>query len=419
MSRRRTAPRRRDKRVSADEPAVNADYKRLERALRSLDLVDSRLDLMAWMDGVATYLGEDEVEAWGSRGTSSVDEEYDFTYTSFERAMHFSVGWRSWPLRIECEWMLPRLRAAITRSSGEQPPFLVEIGSGPGATAAILSAALRVPIVAIDAHPLTSGLAQHFAQRTGGNVETHVGDALNLADILEGRTPAAVFGMSTWRYLMPHHHSGSYFSTWQGMRKTLRDFEAPSPVVQMIKAMKGADILLAEITCSDYVAEVAAAVGAHGYGVPTGGLKRIEAALPNGVSSTVLMHFTTSTPVPDTPNLLVEMYRPLMEPRPALEIEDDEVAEALRWNLEPTEFISSSEVTYTNGSPSRRVELFRYGSLLGYYVAECGPLRRLTFYPTEAHADLVAAMKHEEYELMTGGLGSVRELGIPAEDWID
>jgi hypothetical protein len=396
---------------------VSADHKRLERALRSLDLVDSRLDLMAWMDGVAAYLGEDEVELWGSRETSSVDEAYDFTYTSFQRAMHFSVGWRSWPLRIECEWMLPRLRAAINRSSGDQPPFLVEIGSGPGAAAAILSAALKVPVVAIDAHPLSAGLARQFAQRTGGRVEAQVSDGLSLSDVLGERAPAAVFGMSTWRYLMPHHHSGSHFSTWQGMRKTLREFQPPSAVVEMIKAMKGADVLLAEITCSDYVAEVAAAFGAHGYGVSTGGMKRIEALLPNGPSSTVLMHFTTTAR--KTPNLLTEMYHPLPEPRAGLEIEEDEVAEAVRWSVEPTELITSSEVTYADEAPSRRVELFRCGSLLGYYVAERGSLRRLAFHPANAHADIAAAMAHEEYELMAGALGTIRELGIPATDWVD
>jgi hypothetical protein len=98
--------------------------------------VDSRLDDFAWADQVRKYLGDETVDEYLDLESTTHDDVYDFTYSSFERAMHFSVGWRSWPLTAECERMLPRLREAVVRS-GHSEPFLVEIGAGAGAAAAI------------------------------------------------------------------------------------------------------------------------------------------------------------------------------------------------------------------------------------------------------------------------------------------
>lgn len=67
--------------------------------------------------------------------------------------------------------MMPRLRDAIERC-GHDEPFLLEIGAGPGAAAAILSAALDVRVVTVDAHPKSLGLPEQFAELTGGRVES-------------------------------------------------------------------------------------------------------------------------------------------------------------------------------------------------------------------------------------------------------
>lgn len=398
--------------------ARTADSRRLERALRSLDLVDSRLDLDAWADQVSTHLDRDVVDAYLNRSNEGIEAAYDFTYSSFERAMHFSVGWRSWPLRTELEWMLPRLRQAIDNhtAAGEQP-FLVELGSGPGAAAAILSAALKVPVVAVDARPETADLARQFAQRTGGSVEPHVATAAALPEVLGGRKPAAVVAMSTFRYLMPHKHRGGYFSDWAHMKEILAKAMVPADIGRILDAVDGADVLLSEVGCSDFAAEVAAVMLAHGYEIPAGGITRIPTSLPNETTSTVLMAFSGSDTQAAESNLLVAMYSPLPVARVGLSIEDDEAAEAMRWSLEPTELIGASEIAYSDGSGRLRTELFMQDDLLGHYVAATTGFRRLKLYPVSALKDLIDAVIADEKTLVDAGQATCIVIDEPATRW--
>ena len=113
-----------------EQSELNADGRRLIRALDSLGLVDSLLDQDAWIARVTEQVGDDIANQWYefADGASDVESEYAFTYGAFEKAKHFSVGWRSGPLAAECAWMLPRLRDAIDRS-GHPEPFLVEVPS--------------------------------------------------------------------------------------------------------------------------------------------------------------------------------------------------------------------------------------------------------------------------------------------------
>lgn len=76
----------------------------------------------------------------------------------------------------------------------------MEVGAGPGAAAAVLSAALQVPVIAVDAHPLTSGLLEQFARCTGGNVTSRVADIADPRTLRRGRSPAAVFGMGIYHF---------------------------------------------------------------------------------------------------------------------------------------------------------------------------------------------------------------------------
>ena len=67
-------------------------------------------------------------------------------------------------------------------------------GAGAGAAAAVISAALKVPVIAVDSHPKTLGHAEQFASRTGGTVESRVAVIADLADALDdAAAPAAVF----------------------------------------------------------------------------------------------------------------------------------------------------------------------------------------------------------------------------------
>jgi len=402
------------------EPAeFNADSARLKRALESLSLVDSELDEATWTGRVREQVGDEIADEWCELEAEVVGSEYDFTYGSFERAKHFSVGWRSGPLVAECAWMLPRLRDAIARS-GHPEPFLVEIGAGAGAAAAVLSAALEVPVVAVDAHVLTSGLPEQFAQRTGGSVTSHIADIADLADVLDGSCPAVVFGMGIYRYLQPHQHRGDSFSDWFEMQRILATHEVGPHVDSFIAALNGADLMLSEIMCTDYLAEMASGLFKFGYEIPQGGIKRIKSSTPIEPTVAFGIHFTKADLPKRNPNLLIEMCSPL--PRPyadfASDPNNDPQAEALRISLEPTEFIEAAEIDYTDGSGCLRHEVFGWGKhLIGQYVATTRGYRNLKFFPRNDLESVLEALNADEAKLEQAGAAAVDQCILPAPQW--
>jgi hypothetical protein len=407
------------KSTSEDPEPADADSVRLAQALASLGLVDSTLDGDEWMRRVAKQVGDQLADEWCELDVNDVEQAYEVSYSSFERAKHFSVGWRSGPLAAECAWMLPRLRDAITRS-GHAEPFLVEIGAGPGGAAAVLSAALQVPVIAVDAHPLTAGLPEQFAQCTGGTVTSHVADIADLADVLEGRRPAAVFGMGIYRYLQPHHHRGESFSDWFEMGRILATHTVDPRVASFIAALGDADLVLSESTCTDYLAEMAAGLFAHGYQIPAGGTTRITSATPTGPTAVHGIHFTTADLPARNPNLLLEMYSPL--PRPyadfASDPDNDPAAEALRLSLEPTEFIEAAEIDYTDGSGRMRREVFGWGKhLIGQYLATNQGYRNLKFFPRNELDAALETLHADEAHLEDAGRATIHECTLPAPQW--
>jgi len=400
---------------------LNADTARLKRALDSLGLVDSELDQIEWMRRVTERVGVDIADEWYGLaiGAGDFEREYEFTYSSFEKAQHFAVGFRSGPLAAECAWMLPRLQDAIDRS-GHPEPFLVEIGAGAGAAAAVLSAALQVPVVAMDAHPLTSGLPEQFAQRTGGDVTSRVADIADLAAVLEGRSPAAVFGMGIYRHLQSHLHRADSFSYGFEIEKILATHEVGPHVQSFIAALGEADLVLSEAMCPDYLAEMASGLSKFGFQIPEGGIKRITGATPIGPAVVFGIHFSKADLPRRNPNLLIEMCSPL--PRPyadfVADTDNDPAAEALRLSLQPTEFIESTEIDYTGGTVRHRLEVFGWGKhLIGQYEATTQGARRLKFLPRNDLDALLEALHNDSAQLEQDGTATIYECNLPAPQW--
>ncbi len=342
---------------------------------------------------------------------------YTFSYKSFEHALHFSVGWRSNPLQLECEWMIPRMRDALARSESTEP-FLVEIGAGPGAASALISAALNVPVIAIDAHPASTGLAEQFAERTGGVVESRAGEMKDLEHLLRGNRPAAVFGMGIYKHFQPPQQVGDSFSYWSDMKKAAAAYQAKADVEEFIAALHGCDLLLSETASVVHMAEIAAGLAAHGYVIPSGGLAEIEAVTPNNPQTAHQMHFTTAELPDRDPNMLIEMYRPLPTPRPFLEITGDDVrAEAMRLSLEPTEFVGATEWTYSDGSGVHRHEVFLKDGVAGHYQATTRGFREIRFVGSESVSELVYEITERASAMIVGGLLTAREIYTPAHMW--
>lgn len=411
------------KRKVREQPDVgpNADLKRCRRALRSLNLVDSRLDVVEWGRQVSNFVGDEMVSTfYDLDADGDHNRVYDLTYDSFDNALHFSVGWRSWPLAAECEWMLPRLRDAIARSNHPEP-FLVEIGAGAGAAAAILSAALQVPVIAVDSHPKTLGLAEEFASRTGGAVVSRVAEIVDLSDVFDGKAPAAVFGLGVYRHLQPHEHGGDeHFSDWAIMQQILATHRVGPHVDSFIRALNGADLLLAEMMCPDYLAEMASGLFRHGYEIPQGGIRRIEGATPEGPTTAFGLHFSIADLPQRDPNLLIEMFSPLARPHSRFESDpgDDPAAEALRLSLEPTEFIEATELDYTDGSGRLRCEVFAWGeNLIGRYTATSRGFRSLKFLPRKELPTLLEGLRTDTGGYEEAGAVTVHPCSMPAPLW--
>ena len=361
-------------------------------------------------------MGEHHVEKFDTL-PDDYGSNYDFAYQSFEHALHFSVGWRSDPLRLECEWMIPRLRDALARSNSSYP-FLVEVGAGPGAASALIAAALNVPVIAIDAHPSSAGLAEQFAERTGGTVESRVGDMKDLEHLLRGNRPAAVFGLGIYKHFQPPQQVGDSFSYWADMRKAAAKYRAEANVEAFIAALHGCDLLLSETASVVHMAEIAAGLAAHGYVIPRGGLAEIEAVTPNNTQTARQMHFTTAELPERDPNMLIEMYRPLPTPRPSLEITGDDVrAEAMRLSLEPTEFVDATEWTYSDGSGVHRHEVFLKDGVAGHYEATTRGFRHIRLVGSGSVSQLVDEISGRATAMMGGGQLSTREINTPAHMW--
>lgn len=402
--------------VTGEAAATGGDIKRFRKALRSLYLTDSRLDFGSWSDRVARLVGEHRVEEFDAL-PGDYESNYNFTYQSFEHALHFSVGWRSDPLRLECEWMIPRLRDALARSDSSDP-LLVEVGAGPGAASALISAALNVPVIAIDAHPASEGLAEQFAERTGGVVESRVGDMKNLEQQLRGGRPAAVFGMGIYKHFQPSQQVSDSFSYWADMKKAAAKYQAEAGVEAFIAALNGCDLLLSETASVVHIAEIAAGLATHGYDIPAGGLAEIEAVTPHGPQQAHTMHFTTAQLPARDSNLLIEMYRPLPTPRPLLEITGDDVrAEAMRLSLEPTEFVGATEWSYSDDSGVHRHEVFLKDDVAGHYQATTRGYRHIRFVGSGDVSGLVDEVRERASAMMAGGLLTAREINRPAHMW--
>ena len=197
-------------------------------------------------------------------------------------------------------------------------------------------------------------------------MESRVSEIADLADVLDGIIPAAVFGMGVYRHLQPHQHGSGSFSDWANMQQILATHQVEPHVTSFIKALDGADLLLAEMMCTDYLAEMASGLFQHGYDVPSGGMRRIDGATPEGPTTAFGIHFTTADLPSRDPNLLIEMFSPLPRPHGRLQSDPDNepAAEALRLSLEPTEFIEGAELDYTDGSGRLRYEVFGWGEHL-------------------------------------------------------
>lgn len=406
---------RASRRKKAQPEQMRRDNNSISRIVGRLGVPDSRLSYADFCKRAAAILGRDDVEKWMALERVLDERWQNFEYSTFERAIVYRVGWRSWGLEVECAWMLPRLREALERHSSESQ-FLVEIGAGAGAGAAVLSAALGVPVIAVDPDPRTAGMPERAAELTGGEVTSHVAGADDLAAVLTGRRPAAVFGMGVFRHIQPHHHRDGIFSFSNSIARYIEQETAARQTVKFFQTIAPSDLLLSEQACPDYVGEISAAAYPTGYEIVAGGLTQLEVAVPGEKATVTAMHFAEGHPRPAKHSLLVENYSPLPALSPGLVVEDVS-AEAIRLSVKDAQSLFMTETTWLDGSGTMRREGFRAGHVYGLYEATDRGFRRIKCVAERDWGTLISMARDNEKFMVDTGTVEVHKLAIPVSDW--
>jgi len=390
--------------------------KRISRVIRRLGLIDSRCTEEVFYHQAEQALGSEALEEWFEQQSSgSYESTYDFQYSTVERALVCSVSWRSWPLEVELRWLIPRLEEALKKAAPERQ-YLVEIGAGPGAAAAIVSSVLGVPVISTDTHPGTLGLAEELAKRTQGEVQSVVVEASHVAETFREEPPAAVFGLGVFRYaLLEHQHQPTVFSYLNSAAGFMSQTPPPE-VVKFFESIAPADLLLAEQMCADYLGEVGCAGASTDYTFTPNGVARLDHQLPDGPTSSVCVHLACNIEPSVVDSPIVQLAGELPPIRSGLSVKDLQ-AEVLRRQLNPVEQLECAEFSWKNGSGDIRREFFNFQGMFGCYTASTIAYRELRLVDANKEATLRASVTLEEGDYGSPEHVDRRELSEPSSAW--
>jgi hypothetical protein len=351
------------------DAASGRDARDVQRVIRRLGLIESNQSLEAWYGQARTQLPETSVQRFYDYKTGKQDSEiYPFTYQDYDHARIFHTSWTSHALETQLVWMIPRLRAALSRAEPERR-FLIELGAGPGAAAAIVSAVLKVPVITIDPEPNALGLPEQFAARTGGDVTSITASAVDLPKVVDGRIPAAIFGIGVFRYFQTHDHGNDSFSFMREMDLMFIDRDPDPQSLAFFQSNIPAEMIFAESGCPDYLAEVLLGARASGYDLATDGAMLTHGVIAGGeIRDLLLFHLTPTESLTSTKHPFIEMFEPLPDLQAGLRVEGAK-AEAVRTlNDSDAETVEASQIEFHNGTMRR--EIFTLNShLAGVYKA--------------------------------------------------
>lgn len=389
--------------------------KRISRVIRRLGLIDSRCTEDDFLRNTALHMDADSFAEWlDILPSASLQDHYNFQYSTVERAIATSVSWRSWPLEVEMRWLLPRLQAALERAP-ENRRYLVEIGAGPGAASAVASAVLRVPVIATDAHPATLGLAEELARMTQGDVKSMVLDVANVNQAFIEEPPTAIFGLGIFRYVVEHNHRPNVFSFVNSTTGFMKQ-DASSKAMEFFESISPAELLLSEQMCEDYLGEIGSAGSSAGYFFAKDGVELLQHHLPDGPSSSVCVHLTTDSEMEMGKHPIEQLAGDLPPLHAGIAIKGVQ-AEVLRAQLSPVEQLEIEEFTWRNGSGTLRREFFRYGEWFGSYRATNVGLRELKLVDLLNETRLREETHQEEEEMAIQSQIDRRVLATPSSMW--
>jgi len=323
-----------------------------------MGLLDSRQSRDIWFEQAVNQLGESEVDAvqsWWANGHLNIQESYDFTYQSAIHARTLGAGSRSHLYEIECQWLAQVIRSRLSEKC--DGGVIVEVGSGVGAAAAAMSRVLKLPVVAVDSHPMAEHRAREMADACGAMVEAYTGQVEDIPSMLGGRVPLAVYMTSTMRHLQPHQHEELFTFRWAQQMKASRERTQPtSTMIALLDLARGAPILCSENACADYVAEVDAAGTKLGYGIANSDLTILRGmVLGEETRYTGMVLERQEQPQP-VETLADAFAVPRSSLYTGLHLQNVE-AEATRMSLHDAVPVEGHEVVYADGSGVARREV--------------------------------------------------------------
>lgn len=316
-------------------------------------------DQSRWEERVTDSLGEDVLRQWRALPCGSITE----AALSMIMASRDSALLLPPPDHLLRDCKRLALQLAGSAASGRGMPLL-EVGSGAGLTAAVLSAALETKVVAIDQAADSATRATEIADLLGADVEAHEAPACDLPRTLRGRTFAAGYTRGVLRYLQPYRHVESRFGEIGGILDALPRAIASPEVAAILAALGAADLFALEVAPPCWVCLLDAASVDHGFAVDQSSLY----AQP--IDGYTLIRLNSSSAHASPMSILRSMVR-VRCPEIGVVAQGLE-AELMRRDLEPVEVLCAFEVFDPAVGLPQRLEMAIGSGFASLYTAYAG-----------------------------------------------
>jgi hypothetical protein len=356
------------------------------------------------------------VERWdelrAETGGTLTPEFFDLIYRDMQTAMILSAGARSDLLRQELAWALPLLHRDL---KGVDAPLIVEVGSGHGVPAAVISRALGCTVIAIDRTPSAQPIATDVAARLGASVEAHVGGPEDLAKILAGRTPSAVVLFGTMPDVQPHDHVSPGFSWLARMRAAMAGAVPTLEFRELAEACRGAGMYFSEPPCPDRTAEIAGCGAVVGLSFATDRFELLDGRYLGVEEPTGVFSLMPDREAPSAEQVFDSVMGRPVEVRPGTQLDGIE-AELSRRSMKVERVLLLRRFTTADGSVETRTEVSATQSAIVEYVATSEGAWRLQARRLRDESVVLAAYESVVAQQRAEG-ATVADLAEGAEAW--
>jgi SAM-dependent methyltransferase len=383
----------------------------IEKTFRRLK-IPSSTDRALFRSRVASELGQRTLDDWDALRTGpegSSDAFYDLVYRDLRTAMILGAGARSEIAKRELVWLLPRIRALGAA------PIVIELGSGTGVAAAVVARLSGARVIAVDAHPGASAIANEVAAAVDVPVEAHTGTAADLRAILDGRAPDALFGFRTFRYVQPHEHvPGGFTDAARFRAASVSSLPSAEMSALLASLPAAAPIFCSDLACVDRLGEMARVGEAGGRVVAVDDVHLFDDSALGVQEQTVAYALRPSAAALGADVAVATLAGRLPEIRAGLRA-DGLLAEALRHEVGVKPVVWAREFRALDEG-LMRMELVESNGVLIMYTANLAADRVLSVHPLSDLGDLLeecAAVITNEQAVGT----AAHALDVTGESW--